>query len=252
MTRPWETVDAADTPEGRLELRRRGPAEAGEFVLTVGGRVLMSSLAHRTEVAAAEVACRRVAGRPRPRVLIGGLGMGFTLRAALDVLPRHARIAVAEIDPTLVRWCRGPLAPLTGSAVNDPRVTVAVADVTLLIAAGVAEPWDAIVLDLYEGPRAATQGREDPFYGKRALATTRAALASNGLFAVWSEDADAAFEKRLAAAGFRVERLRPGKGGPRHIVYLGVASGGSSASDGERRRSRRRREAGGKGAGPRA
>jgi spermidine synthase len=256
MTRPWETLDAADTPEGRLELRRRGPAESGEFVLTVGGRVLMNSLAHRTEVAAAEVACRRVAGRPKlggARVLIGGLGMGFTLRAALDALPRDARVTVAEIDPTLVRWCRGPLAPLTRNALDDPRVEVAVADVTLLIAAGVARPWDVIVLDLYEGPRAATQGREDPFYGKRALAATRAALAPGGLFAVWSEDADAAFEKRLAGAGFRVERLRPGKGGPRHVVYLGVAaSGASSASDGERRRSRRRREAGGKGVGPRA
>jgi spermidine synthase len=220
VTRPWQTLDAADTPEGRLELRRRGE---DEFVLTVGGRVLMSSLAHQTEVAAAEVACRRVAGRPRPRVLIGGLGMGFTLRAALDALPRHARVTVAEIDPTLVRWCRGPLAPLTGSAVDDPRVRVEVADVARVIAQGGSDPWDAIVLDLYEGPRAATQGPDDPFYGRRALAATRAALTPNGLFAVWSEDADAAFEKRLAAAGFRVDRLRPGKGGPRHVVYLAEA-----------------------------
>lgn len=238
MTRPWQTLDAADTPEGRLELRRRGPEGSDEFILTVGGRVLMSSLAHKTEVAAAEVACRRVAGRPRPRVLIGGLGMGYTLRAALDALPRHARVTVAEIDPTLVRWCRGPLAPLTGSAVDDPRVRVEVADVARVIAEGAGsnhEPWDAIVLDLYEGPRAATQGTNDPFYGRRALAATRAALAPNGLFAVWSEDADAAFEKRLAAAGFRVDRLRPGKGGPRHVVYLAEA-----ASD--------RRPAGGKAA----
>jgi spermidine synthase len=224
VTRPWQTLDAADSLEGRLELRRRGE---DEFVLTVGGRVLMSSLAHSTELAAAEVACRRVAGRPRPRVLIGGLGMGFTLRAALDALPRHARVTVAEIDPTLVRWCRGPLAPLTAGAVDDPRVRVEVADVARVIAGtptSDGEPWDAIVLDLYEGPRAATQGADDPFYGRRALTATRAALAPNGLFAVWSEDADAAFEKRLAAAGFRVDRLRPGMGGPRHVVYLAEAA----------------------------
>jgi spermidine synthase len=223
VTRSWETLDAADTPEGRLELRCRG---VDEYVLTVAGRVLMSSRAHRTEAAAAEVACRRVAGRERPRVLIGGLGMGFTLRAALDVLPRSARVTVAEIDPTIVRWCQGPLAGLTGGAVADRRVRVEVVDVARRIEGAAGEPFDAIVLDLYEGPRAATQAREDPFYGPRALAATRAALTPGGVFAVWSEDADAAFERRLAAAGFRAERLKPGKGGPRHVVYLAEAGGG--------------------------
>ena len=218
MTRPWETLDAVDTEEGRLELRRRGE---GDFVITVGGRVLMSSAWHRSEIAVAELACRRIADRPRPRVLIGGLGMGFTLRAALDELPREARVVVAEIEPAVVRWCRGPLASLTGRAVDDPRVEIALADVAGLIAEA-DQRFDAIVLDLYEGPRTATQAREDPFWGPAALRRTRAALAPGGVFSVWSEDPDAAFEKRLAAAGFRVERRRPESGGPRHAVYLAL------------------------------
>jgi len=218
VTRPWETLDAVDTAEGRLELRRRGE---GEYVITVAGRVLMNSALHLTEVAVAEMACRAVAGRPRPRVLIGGLGMGFTLRAALDALPESGRVVVAEINPVVVRWCEGPLAGLTDNALGDRRARVALGDVAALIArSGAGERFDAIVLDLYEGPRAATQAREDPFYGPRALAAARAALSPGGVFAVWSEDHDPAFEKRLRAAGFRVERKRPGKGGPRHVVYL--------------------------------
>lgn len=220
LTRPWQVLDAVDTPEGRLELRRRGEED---FLITVGGRILMSSAAHRTEAAAAELACREVAGRRRPRVLVGGLGMGYTLRAALDALPASARVVVAEIDPAVVRWCRGPLAALTGRALEDPRVELALADVAEGIAAaarGESPPYDAVVLDLYEGPRAAMQGEEDPFYGRQALATTREALAPGGLFAVWSEDADDPFERRLRSAGFRVERRRPGRGGPRHVVYL--------------------------------
>ena len=221
MTRRWETLDAVATGEGRLELRRRGERE---FVITVAGRVLMNSAWHRSEIAVAQLACRRIAGRPRPRVLIGGLGMGFTLRAALDELPRTARVTVAEIEPAVVRWCRGPLADLTARAVDDPRTGIALADVAgLITTAGRSDAsrFDAIVLDLYEGPRTATQAKEDPFWGPAALRRTRAALAPGGVFSVWSEDPDAAFEKRLAAAGFRVERRRPESGGPRHAVYLG-------------------------------
>jgi hypothetical protein len=239
MTRAWETVETAESGEGRLELRRRGTRE---MVITVGGRVLMNAAAHQTESALAELACSRLgrrtagggkaggwkadrgmAGRVAPaRVFLGGLGMGFTLRAALDALGAAARVVVAEINPVIVRWCRGPLAPLNGDACADPRVRLEIADAAAAIraAAGQAHPFDAIVLDLYEGPRAATQRREDPFYGPRALAATRDALAADGCFAVWSEDPDAAFEKRLAAAGFRVERHRPGRGGPRHTIYL--------------------------------
>jgi len=229
MTRSWQTVDRAETPEGPLELRRRGgpeTPETAEYVITIGGRVLMNGAAHRTEDAVAEAACRPLTGRreaPGPRVLLGGLGMGYTLRAALDLLPKSARLLVAEIDPVIVRWCRGPLAPLTGNAVGDRRVRVEVADVAAVLARAARSPeerFDAVVLDLYEGPREAHGGKDDPLWGERALATARDALLPGGTLAVWSEDADAAFEKRLAAAGFRVERQRPGKGGPRHVVYV--------------------------------
>lgn len=214
--RAWETLDTVETAEGRLELRRRGQ----DYVITVAGRVLMSSMAHLTEDAVAEIACGEVAGRERPRVLIGGLGMGFTLRAALDSLPRSGRVVVAEINEAVVRWCRGPLASLTGHAAQDSRSKIIVEDVAEVIAQAGDQPFDAIILDLYEGPRLATQGREDPFYGPAALKRTREALTSKGVLAVWSEDPDAAFEKRLRQGGFAVERRKPGKGGPRHTIYL--------------------------------
>jgi spermidine synthase len=227
MTRPWRLVDAADTAEGRLELHQRGERD---FVITVDGRVLMNGAASRSEEALARAACAGLAGAARPRVLLGGLGMGRTLRAALDALPAGARLVVAEIDPTIVAWCRGPLAPLHGQALDDRRVRVEIADVAAVIAAaGAAAPeapadprFDAIVLDLYEGPRGAAQAA-DPLYGSAALERTRRALAPGGVLAVWSEEPDAPFERRLAAAGFRAERQRPGGGGPRHAVYLARA-----------------------------
>jgi spermidine synthase len=225
VTRPWETLESVETAEGRLELRRRGDRD---FVITVGGRVLMNSALHLTEAALADMACGRIAGRDRPHVLVGGLGMGFTLRAALDALPRKASVVVAEIEPAVVRWCRGPLAALTGRAVDDARVAIRIGDAARLIAEAAAPGrprFDAIVLDLYEGPRQAAQAQDDPLYGRRALETARAALVPGGVFAVWSEDADPAFAKRLRAAGFAVETRRLGKGGPRHVIYLGRSSG---------------------------
>jgi spermidine synthase len=236
MTRAWQTVDRAETPEGLLELRRRGPRDArddeggdAEYLITVAGRVLMNGAAHKTEDALADVACRPLSGwtGPRgPRVLLGGLGMGYTLRAALDLLPKAARVLVAEIDPVIVRWCRGPLASLTGNAVADRRVTIEIGDVAAILerasraALAADERFDAVILDLYEGPRQAHGGKHDPLWGERALRTTRDALLPGGTLAVWSEDPDAAFEKRLGGAGFKVERRRPGRGGPRHVVYV--------------------------------
>ncbi|HTQ79123.1 MAG TPA: spermidine synthase [Thermoanaerobaculia bacterium] len=224
----WQILDRAATPEGTLELRRRGEGAEAEYVITLGGRVLMNGGAHRTEDAVAELACRPIATRERPRVLLGGLGMGYTLRAALDALPRSAEVLVAEIDPVIVGWCRGPLAALTARAVDDRRVRIEIADVAQGIARAAQAPelekLDAIILDLYEGPREAHGGRNDPLWGDRALANAHAALAPGGILAVWSEDADAAFEKRLQKAGFRVERRRPGRGGPRHVVYLAVTA----------------------------
>ncbi len=219
MSRPWTTIDRIDTPEGPMELRQRGPRD---FLIVIGGRILMSSTAFQSEVAVAEVACRPLTRTVAPRVLIGGLGMGFTLRAALDCLPADAEVTVAELNPQVEHWCRGPLADLTQRSVEDPRVKVAVADVAGLIAAAATAPskLHAIVLDLYEGPHAATQGRDDPFYGTRALRNTRSALVPGGWLSVWSEDPDAAFEQRLKAEAFLVERADTGRGGRRHAVYL--------------------------------
>jgi len=224
VTRRWQTLASAERPEGLLELRRRGESE---LVITIGGRVLMNGAAHRSEAALAELACRPIAGLPRPRVLIGGLGMGYTLRAALDVLPRRASVTVAEIDPVIVEWCRGPLAEPAGRAVDDPRVVIEIGDVAAAIARAAAVGgggFDAILLDLYEGPRTAAHGHDDPLYGRTALARARAALNPGGVFAVWSEEPDAAFESRLRAAGFSWERRRPGHGGPRHALYLAAAA----------------------------
>lgn len=191
-------------------------------MIMVDNRVLMNSHANRSEIALGELACR-AAPRPRSRVLIGGLGMGLTLRAALDSLPDTAQVVVAELNRVVVTWCRGPLAGLTQSAAIDPRVTVVIDDVSSVIAKAArpgADRFDAIIIDLYEGPHRDTDATNDPFYGSRALKTTAAALSPGGVFAVWGESPDAAFEKRLDSAGFAVERQRPGRGGLRHVVYV--------------------------------
>jgi len=217
VTRPWTTLATVPTADGALELRQRGERE---FLIVIAGRVLMTSAARRSEEAVATLACAAVRA-PKPRLLIGGLGMGYTLRAALDALPAGARVTVAELTPEVATWCRGPLAPLTDGAVLDPRVTVTIGDVAAQIAAAPKASLDAIVLDLYEGPHEATQRRDDPFYGPTALARSHAALAPGGVLAVWSEDADPAFGKRFVAARFDVTTHRAGKGGRTHVIYLG-------------------------------
>jgi spermidine synthase len=220
MARPWETIDKADTPDGVLELRKRGERD---FLILINNRVLMNSSANRSETVLGELACKLVAGRGAPKVLIGGLGMGLTLRAALDALPAAARVVVAELTPVVVKWCRGPLAELTKSAVDDTRVSVVIDDVAAVIAKAAkpsGEKFDGIIIDLYEGPGASSDAVLDPFYGSRALQTTASVLSPGSVFAVWGENSDAAFEKRLAAAGFTVERYRPGRGGLRHVVYV--------------------------------
>lgn len=216
MTSRWKILDTARTPEGLLELRQRAE---GEIVLSIGGRVLMNSVSQRSEQALATLGCARVPATGR--VLVGGLGMALTLRAALDALPPTASVTVAELDPTIVGWCRGPLAPLTNGAVDDPRVTVVVGDVARVIASAERGAYDAILLDLYEGPHGATQRRDDPFYGHDALLRARSALAPRGTLAVWAEDPDPAFPVRFGKAGFDVTVHRPGKGRT-HVVYLGI------------------------------
>ncbi len=223
VTRPWETLDSVDTEEGRLELRQRG---SREFLITVAGRVLMNSAASRSEVALAQAACAEIAERSAPRLLIGGLGMGCTLRAALDAMPAEARLLVVELNEAVLRWCRGPLAVLTDRAAEDERVEVRIGDVADAIAESArpgATPFDAGLLDLYEGPHPDSQSRDHAHYGERALARTRAALGANGILAVWSENPDPAFERELDRAGFSVSCQRPGRGGLRHAIYLARA-----------------------------
>ena len=220
MKHLWRTLESVSTPEGLLELRQRAQ---NDFLITLGPTVLMNSLAHRSEAALGQLACEHLRRLAQPRVLVGGLGMGFTLRAVLDALPAGALVEVAEINPVVLEWCRGPLADLTQCAVADPRVTVHIADVAELIrvaAQGKAGRYDAIVLDLYTGPHAATDRLNDPLYGQRAIERMRAALAPGGILTVWGENYDAGFDKRLSRAGFTVSTRRPGRGGLRHIVYV--------------------------------
>jgi spermidine synthase len=158
--------------------------------------------------------------------LIGGLGMGCTLRAALDAMPAEARLLVVELNEAVLRWCRGPLAALTDRAADDERVEVRIGDVADAIAESArpgATPFDAILLDLYEGPHPDSKSGDHAHYGERALARTRAALGTNGILAVWSENPDPAFERELDRAGFSVRRQRPGRGGLRHAIYLARA-----------------------------
>lgn len=220
MAQPWQTIDTAVTPDGVLELRRRSERD---FLILINNHVLMNSSASRSELLLGELACRMISARRRPRVLIGGLGMGLTLRAALDSLPRTAEVVVAELNPVVLAWCRGPLAGLTGNAVADARATVVIKDVSAVIAKAARsgeERFDAIIIDLYEGPHGKTDAVNDPFYGSRALERTADALSPGGIFAVWGEAPDGAFVKRLDGAGFLVERRRPGRGGLRHAVYM--------------------------------
>lgn len=221
MAIPWRSLGRAQTPDGELELRGR---DRDEFLITIAGRVLMNSRANRSEQVLAQATCNALAEVAAPRVLFGGLGMGCTLRAAAEALPETATLEVCELNEVVREWCEGPLAELNGRVLEDPRVQVFIEDVAKVIAARSkqkkAPRFDAIVIDLLEGPHARTDARWDPFYGRVALDATRRALAPGGLFAVWSEAPDRAFEKRLEKLGFGVERIRAGKGGRRHVVYL--------------------------------
>jgi spermidine synthase len=217
---PWKLVDRVPTPQGALELRQRGEAD---FLMTVGGRVLMTSVAHQSEDALARLTCDALAPIKNPRVLVGGLGMALTLRATLDRLPPGAQVTVVDLNRRVVEWCRGPLAALTEHAVDDRRVRVQVANVAKVIAQARPGSYHAIMLDLYEGPPKQDGRRVDPLYGPAAIESVQAALEQGGVFAVWSEDESPLFYGRLAAAGFVVARHRTGKGGRTHVVYLATA-----------------------------
>ncbi len=218
MTRPWKVLDRWTDGGQVLELRQRGDSD---FLIMDDGRVLMNSYSRKSEEELARLGCADLGSVKDPHVLIAGLGMGFTLRAALDVLPPTAMITVCEINKVVIDWCRGPLAVATDNALGDPRVNLIVDDVAKVIERSQAGPFHAIVLDLYEGPNAASQRPNNPFYSARAIDLQRGALKSTGTLAVWSEDADAPYAKRLAAAKFEVKTHSIGQGGRRHVVYVG-------------------------------
>jgi spermidine synthase len=222
MGLPWKVIDRFTTAgNDTLELRWRGQQE---FILFLDGQVLMNSSARRSEVALGRLGCRNWQNHPAPRVLVGGLGMGFTLKAVLDTLPATAKVVVAELNQGIVDWCRGPLAGLTDNVLSDRRVTVKIGDVADLIRRHTRTKekagFNAIILDLYQGPHSHTDKREDPLYGSRAIVSMRAALRSGGTLAVWGETCDEGYFKRLNQGGFTVTCERPGKGGYRHAVFL--------------------------------
>jgi len=221
MAQPWKSIEKISTDEGILELRQRGERD---FLITIGSQVLMNSLANRSEVALGQLGCRHLKERKNPQVLVGGLGMGFTLRAVLDTLPYTAHVVVAELNPTVHEWCRGPLSALTGKTLDDPRVTVEICDVASRIRRSAVDGgesrFDAIILDLYRGPHAKTDQNDDLLYGTRAIENMRAALKPCGAVAVWGETYDVGFDRRLQSAGFTVTTTRPGRGGLRHVLFL--------------------------------
>ena len=214
---PWKVLETVATTEGELQLRQRNPRE---FLITIDGRVLMTSAEQASEQAVATLACKQLAASKAPRVLIGGLGMAYTVRAALDVLPKTAKVVVSELTAQVETWNRGPLAVLTRNAVKDPRVRVVIQDVARVIEQAPAGHYNAIVLDLYEGPHLAQKRLNDPFYGRAALERSFAALAPDGVLAIWSEEINAVFKKRMIDAGFETTVHHPG-GSRAYVVYLG-------------------------------
>jgi spermidine synthase len=217
MSGTWEELARSRSGAGdELILRRRG----GIYEIRCNGYDLMSNRAHRSEEALAELALEQVAA-PSPRILIGGLGMGYTLRAALDRAPADARVTVAEILPAVIAWNRGPLAPLAGRPLDDPRVDLRESDVDALLD-GVAG-FDAVLLDVDNGPAAVVHAGNDPLYSARGLRRLRRALAPSGALAVWSADRAPHFEALLDDAHFRWEAsaiaARGVAGDPLHVIY---------------------------------
>jgi len=216
----WELLGQTRTPAGdEMALTRR----SGEYVILASGKSLMSSRMHGSEEALATFGVRRARTLEQPSVLVGGLGMGFTLRATLDLLPPAAHVVVAELVPALVEWNRGPLGPLADHPLEDPRVAVEIGDVGAAIRAS-RDRFDAILLDVDNGPAAFTASDNQALYDDRGLAAARLALKAGGVLAVWSAREDRRFEQRLRYAGFTVivERVRARlkKGGPRHTIFL--------------------------------
>lgn len=220
---PWAHLDTAQIPGGgELRLMQRG----AEFSIRFGRDELMNSRLSATEQALATIACEKIRTRKRPTtrptILIGGLGMGFTLRAALAVLGKQANIIVAELVPAVVTWARGPMAKLSGDSLTDPRVRIHEGDVGDLIRSG-RLAYDAILLDVDNGPHGMTRKANDGLYDLKGLRAAHAALRPGGVLAVWSSGPDAKFTARLRKTGFKVDeiplRAKGPRGGARHFIW---------------------------------
>ncbi len=218
----WELIESVTLPGGTgvMDLMQRRE----ELAIHVDGQQLMSTRVHGSEDALALLATKVIGERTKARVLIGGLGMGYTLAAALRSLGPEARVVVAELVPAVVRWNRGVLGAAAAHPLRDPRSSVFEGNVAELIS-GAEQPWDAILLDVDNGPDALTHPDNGWLYGWQGLSAAFEALAPGGVLGVWSAWPDRAFTHRLARVGFRVTehkvRARGSKGGHRHVVWIG-------------------------------
>ena len=217
---PRILIDTTRVPggDGELRLMKRGD----EFSIMLGQNELMNSRLSGSEEALAHLACKTIAVIEQPRVLIGGLGMGFTLRAALESLGTQSQIVVAELVPTVVKWAEGPLAAIFKGSLNDPRVSVRVADVGDVIRSS-SSTFDAILLDVDNGPEALDRDANNILYGLKGLRAARAALRPGGVLAIWSAGPDTSFAKRLRTSGFEVKehKIRAGaRRGAHHIIWV--------------------------------
>lgn len=222
---PWKLLDSAKVPGGQeLRLWQRGQ----EFSIRLGRDELMNSRIHGSEEELATLACDRVGDRPAPRLLIGGLGMGFTLRTALDALKKESKVVVAELMPAVIAWNMSLLAALTGNSLDDPRVSLIEGDVGEAIRAE-ADAYDAILLDVDNGPEGLTRVANDTLYDLDGLNAARRALKANGVLLVWSAGEDQKFTQRLRRSGFEVEvirtRARGAKGGAKHVIWMATRAG---------------------------
>jgi spermidine synthase len=216
--KPWETLDTTTADGTTLKLARHDR----EFLILADAVPLMSSRTHGSEDALATAGCRQARLLPAPCVLVGGLGMGFTLRAALDLLPAAATVVVAELVPAVVAWNRGVLGPLANHPLDDPRVSVVERDVVEVLRAERTR-FDAALLDIDNGPSALTSRRNSDLYSDRGIAWVRAALRPGGTLAVWSAGRDRQFARRLRTGGFGValERVRGRlRSGPTHLIFV--------------------------------
>jgi spermidine synthase len=218
---PWEEIERAEVPghEGEVILLKRGE----EFSIRTAGTELMNSRLHGSADALAELTCSRIKRKSRQRILIGGLGMGYTLAAALKQSDPDTLITVSELIPAVVRWNRERLGHLAGMPLDDPRVFVEEEDVAKTISKR-KSVWDAILLDVDNGPEGLTRKANDRLYGRPGLKISFSALCPGGILAVWSSGPDEAFTRRLKQCGFRTEVVtapahKTGKGG-RHIIWL--------------------------------